>query len=508
MHRRIDDLVDQEFDIAVVGGGIQGIAVFYELAHAGLKVALIEKDDFAGATSANSLKVIHGGLRYLQTGNLSRMRRSIRARRAFMQLAPDLVRPQGFVIPTAKRGLQHAIPMRAALRLNDWISLDRNRGLPKASALPPGAVLPQRKLESVFAGDRSAFSRGAALWYDGLIHNAGRFSIALIKSAVQAGGIACNYTRAERYLNHAGKICGVEAIDCETGEKLAIRAKLVIDATATGHTRLQNRTHGLGESHGGCWLKATNLVLSRALCRDYAVGLPGTQDALSGETLPSPESRYFFFVPYSGHTLFGTFYFALEALPETLSVSEAEIDLMLAQAQQLCPEANLTRSDVSMSHVGVVPANEGSGRAVPAIEKKASIRPGSQANGSESLIVVQGVKYTESFELAKRVVSLVGTMLGRRYLSSPSERLPIDHADAALPIPQLVQKAVRDEMAIHLTDVVLRRTIIGELGYPGDELTRECAEAMASEAGWHPERVAKELALLRQHYQSVGANMV
>ena len=175
MRRRIDDLADREFDALVVGGGIQGIAVFYELAHAGLKAALIEKDDFAGATSANSLKVIHGGLRYLQTGDLGRMRRSIRARRKFMQLAPDLVRPQGFLIPTARRGLQHAMPMRAALCLNDWISLDRNWGLPKASALPPGAVLPQRKLGPVFAGDRSAFSTGAALWYDGLIHNAGRF---------------------------------------------------------------------------------------------------------------------------------------------------------------------------------------------------------------------------------------------------------------------------------------------------------------------------------------------
>ena len=508
MHRRTEDLADQEFDIAVVGGGIQGIAVFYELAHAGLKVALIEKDDFAGATSANSLKVIHGGLRYLQTGNLSRMRRSIRARRAFMQLAPDLVRPQGFLIPTAKRGLQHAIPMRAALCLNDWIGLDRNRGLPEASALPPGAVLPRQELGPVFAGDRSAFSRGAALWFDGLIHNAGRFSIALIKSAVQAGGIACNYTRAERYLDHAGKICGVEAIDCETGEKLAIRAKLVIDAAATGHRRLHNRTHGLEQSGSGCWLKATNLVLSRVLCGDHAVGLPGTQDALTGETLTSPESRYFFFVPYSGHTLFGTFYFALDEMPQTLSVSKAEIDLMLAQARQLCPDASLTRSDVSMGHVGVVPANEDSGGPVPAIEKKASIRLGSQTNDNEGLIVVQGVKYTESFELAKRVVSLVGTMLGRRHLSSPSGRLPIDHADAVLPIPQLARKAVRDEMAIHLTDFMLRRTTIGELGYPGDELTRECAEAMASEADWHPERVAKELASLREHYRSVGANMV
>ena len=94
---------------------------------------------------------------------------------------------------------------------------------PKPARYRPGPFCPSEKLGPVFAGDRSAFSTGAALWYDGLIHNAGRFSIALIKSAVQAGGIACNYTRAKRYLNHADKICGVEAIDCETGEKLAIR---------------------------------------------------------------------------------------------------------------------------------------------------------------------------------------------------------------------------------------------------------------------------------------------
>ena len=347
MQRRIEELSDGEFDVLVVGGGIQGIAILHALTQQGFKTALVEKDDFASGTSANSLKVIHGGLRYLQTGDFGRMRRSIGARRQFMQLAPDLVRPQGFVIPTSKQGSLHPVLMRAALWLNDLISLDRNRGVASSSRLPPGQILRNCDFVQLFTGGMEAASQIGALWFDALIHDAGRFTIELIKSAQRQGAVVCNYVRAEKFLQHQGKIFGIQAIDRESGESLTITAKVVVEVAGAGREQLQHATNGISNGYSCRWLKATNLIFSRALCRDYAVGLPGLQDRFPGDTSSDQESRYFFFIPYSGSTLFGTFYSSLKESPNDLTVTKDEVNVMLTHAPHLCPEANLTLTDVS-----------------------------------------------------------------------------------------------------------------------------------------------------------------
>ena len=508
MQRRIEELSEGEFDVLVVGGGIQGIAILHALTQQGFKVALVEQDDFASGTSANSLKVIHGGLRYLQTGDFGRMRRSIAARRQFMQLAPDLVRPQGFVIPTSKDGLRHPVFMRVALWLNDLISLDRNCGVASSNRLPPGQILRNCDFTRLLTGGVDTFSQTGALWFDALIHNAGRFTIELIKSAKQQGAVVCNYVRAEKYLQHQGKIFGIQAIDRESGESLTITAKVVVEVAGAGREQLQHATSGTSGGYSCSWLKATNLVFSRALCPDYAVGLPGLQDRFPGDSSSAQESRYFFFIPYSDSTLFGTFYSSFKESPNELTVTKDEVNLMLAHAQHLCPEANLTLTDVSMSHVGVVPASSGPGGKLSAIEKQSSVQIASQRDGSDGLISVQGVKYTESFQVADEVSKAVGTRFGRRYRLIRPQRLVDLDTDATTPISELARRAVRDEMAIHLTDFVLRRTTLGEVGYPGDRIVQDCAQAMAAEAGWLPVRVQSELAALHKHYEAIGARVI
>lgn len=508
MQRRVEELSNGEFDVLIVGGGIQGIAILHTLTQQGVKVALVEKDDFASGTSANSLKVIHGGLRYLQAGDFGRMRRSIRARRRFMQLAPELVRPQGFAIPTSKQGSRHPVLMRAALWLNDLISLDRNRGVASSNRLPSGQILRNCDFVRLFAAGTETFSQTGALWFDALIHDAGRFTIELIKSAQRQGAVACNYVCAEKYLQHQGKICGIQAIDRESGESLTITAKIVVEVTGAGREQLQRNTTGTSGGYSCSWLKATNLVFSKALCRDYAVGLPGLQDRFPGDNSSAQESRYFFFVPYSGCTLFGTFYSSLKESPNDPTVTKDEVNLMLTHAQHLCPEANLTLTDVSMSHVGVVPASSGPGGKLSAIEKRSSVQVASQRDGWEGLISVQGVKYTESFQVADEVSKAVGTRLGHRHRPTKPQGLVGLDTDITTPISALARRAVRDEMAIHLTDFVLRRTTLGEMGYPGDRVAQDCAQAMATEAGWSPARIQSELAALHKHYEASGARVI
>src|SRR5829696_8495986 len=127
MKRNLERLANQKFDILVVGGGIHGAITAWDAALRGVSVALIERGDFGCATSQNSLKTIHGGLRYLQDGNLARIRTMARERTTWMKIAPHLVHPLTCLMPTQKKVSRTRLAMWAALTVNDILSFDRNR---------------------------------------------------------------------------------------------------------------------------------------------------------------------------------------------------------------------------------------------------------------------------------------------------------------------------------------------------------------------------------------------
>ena len=124
MQRNLKQLADTTFDVAIVGGGIYGAALAREAALRGLSTALVDKGDFCGGTSANSLKIIHGGLRYLQQADLIRVRESARERRTMLRIAPHLISPLPSLMPTAGV-LKSKAAMFAGLLANDILSADR-----------------------------------------------------------------------------------------------------------------------------------------------------------------------------------------------------------------------------------------------------------------------------------------------------------------------------------------------------------------------------------------------
>ncbi len=144
MRRDLGALAGRQHDLLVIGGGIQGAACAWDAAQRGLKVALVEARDFASGVSWNSLKTIHGGLRYLQTLDLPRLRSSIRERSTLLRVAPELVRPLPFLIPTYGHGTKGREALGVALRVNDLLSADRNRDLPPEQRLPPPGACSRR----------------------------------------------------------------------------------------------------------------------------------------------------------------------------------------------------------------------------------------------------------------------------------------------------------------------------------------------------------------------------
>ncbi len=175
------------YDLIVLGGGIYGASVALEAARSGYRPLLLERADFGGATTWNSLRIVHGGLRYLQTFDLPRIRESVKERRWFLAHFPELVRPLPCLMPLHSRGLQRPSLLRLVLSLNDLFSWDRNRGVPENVRLPLGRMLSARETAVVYPEVPRAGLRGAAKWYDAAMSSSQRVLIEMLHWACAAG---------------------------------------------------------------------------------------------------------------------------------------------------------------------------------------------------------------------------------------------------------------------------------------------------------------------------------
>ena len=302
MKRNPKNLTDREFDLLVVGGGIHGAAITWEATRRGLKTALIEKGDFGQATSANSLKIIHGGLRYLQQADLKRTRQSIKARRRFMEFAPHLVHPQPFLIPLFGHGLKGREIMALGLALNDLVSWDRNQGLQEDNFLPRGRVIPREACLSLLPGITKEGLTGGAVWYDGLVQHTERLTLEFILSASDLGATAANYIQATSLLLDQETVNGVKAIEVFSQTEFPIRAGMVVNASGPWlEVLFQPRPHpSQAPLH---WAKGINLVINKPLFTTFGVGLEGPRERGLGKPLPKKGSRFFFFVPWQGQVM-------------------------------------------------------------------------------------------------------------------------------------------------------------------------------------------------------------
>ena len=520
MHRNLTAIANQAYDVLVIGGGIYGACIAWEAAGRGLSVALVELADFGGATSANSLKIIHGGLRYLQQADLKRMRESIHERMTLMRIAPHLVHPLPVMIPTYGRGMKGKEALMVAMALNDLISSDRNRLHDRQKHIPPGRTLSKRECLERLPGIPEAKLTGGALFYDAQVYNSERLTLAFIRSAEQAGAAVANYVEVTGFLNQGDCITGVQVKDILTASRFEIRARTVVNASGPW----LNNVLGLGYQPQSPQrlARAMNLVTRRLF--DYAVGLS------------SRSGRFLFIVPWRGQSLIGTSYAPWNGNSE-VSITEQDIQNFLDEINQTCP-LNLSREDVAFVHGGLLPSSGISKTGEAQLSKHYQLYDHSQA-GLRGLFSVAGVKYTTARDVAQKVVERIFQSWGKQPPPSISAKQPLyggkierfeaylqqaiaqspcglnepemrrlvysygsAYRDVLKYLPrgdrlQQVLKAetiyaVREEMAQKLSDVVFRRTELGTAGYPGDRVLSICAQTMGAELGWSLTKIAQE----------------
>ena len=497
MRRDLNELAGVEHDVLVIGGGIQGACIAWDAALRGLKVALVERDDFGAATSANSLRIVHGGIRYLARADFARMRESIRERSALLRVAPGLVEPLGVLVPTGAPGVPGKAAFGAALALTHALSPARNRHLDPSRRIAAGRIVSRPECQRLFPALITGTFNGGALWYDARMTRPERLTLAFVVSAASAGAGVANYAEAEDFEIRHGAVRSVRIVDRLSGARHEVRGRQVVIAAGPWTEELSGRAGRRVNLTGGDprHALALNLVIGRRIS-DVAVGL---RSSAASEADPGGSGgRFLFLSPQEHTTLLGTWYGMAGPSTDPGPALDRGAEVLLAEFNRACPGLGITPGDVIGRQWGRLPLKAGleSGPSTSLAE-----RPrvgGRNGAGPANLLTVEAVKYTTARAVAQEVVDGVLASMGLRQRECRTAETPLVGAELSggdlPPLAQRVLYAVREEMAMTLGDVVYRRTELGDPPGPSREALGLAAQLVGDALGWDEKRRAAEQA--------------
>jgi glycerol-3-phosphate dehydrogenase len=525
-------LTDGDYDVVIVGGGMAGAGAARDLALRGLSVALVDKGDFASATTSRSSKLIHGGLRYLELWDLGLVRESLTERERLGRLAPHLVRPLPFLVPIYRDSSRGLIKVRIGLTLYDWLTPGRTRERYR--------VLRAVDALSLEPCIRSDDLRGAGYYFDDLLLYPERLCLENVLSAARHGARVFNYAQVEEIRRDAhGVPAGVRVRDLLGGGVVTLGARVIVNASGPWVDELR--------AMGGVRDRGTR-VLRRT--KGIHCLLPRmTERAIYHST---SDERMIFVIPWREFSLVGTTDTDFEGDLDRLHASRAEVEYLLGEVRRAVPDPRVDPREVLYTYAGVRPLSfEESGRASDVSRAHKVIE---EAGGR--FLSITGTKLTCFRSLAEELGDRVSRLLGRP-APSRTAHLTLDGADeevgrmeahtwldvseevAASGLPRetletlvalygrtyrrvmelagkvpgggerlcpsnpdvvaQLHHAVHEELTVSLQDFLLRRTGIGTSRCQG----RDCAEAigrrMALLLGWTPRRLDAELEAYRAH---------
>lgn len=517
LSRQPESLSSTIFDIAIIGGGITGACIARDASRRGLKVALLERSDFSGGTSASTSKMVHGGLRYLQSFQLGVVRESLRERRIWERIAPHMVRPQYFIAPSQDR--RRDMELRIGLGLYDLLSFDRNllddpaqhiarsRHVTGAEAVDAEPIL----------AEKSPY--GAMIYGDRVMYSPERLALECLIDAAEHSATIANYADVTAVSRDSAGRAVLMTRDLIGGDVLEIRARIVVNAAGPwaddiagfgGESRLLLRSKGIH-------------VITRPITREFALTIPH-------------RGRHFFVIPWRNHSLIGTTDTPYAGPAGEVSVTVDDIASFLTFVNEALPGAELESSDVVYAYAGVRPLLARTGVDSYKLSRRSEIIDHEVGDGIPMLSVIGG-KWTTSRALAQRCVDIVARRSGistkpcdtatarlpgaasgrtdsmaasiasrypgvafegiesavRNFGSRATRVLDIAANTPALAEPVSAQRpntlaeicfSARHEMAFSIEDVLFRRTGIGTLGTPGRTAVERVASVMARELGW------------------------
>lgn len=544
--RSLARLAQRTYDLVILGGGVTGACVARDAALRGLRVVVVEKRDFCGATSSASSKLIHGGLRYLQNLELGLVRESLRERRLWELNAPHLVYPLPMLLPVYGGAKVSLAKFRLGLTLYDLLAYDRNRLPDPDQRLPGHRVLRPAEVLAAEPGLAAEGLVGGALFYDCQMFSPERLEIECLLSAAAAGAEVLNYAEAVGFVREGARVVGVKVEGRLPGDGfIELRAPLVVNATGPWADLMLET---LGQPPQAQLVRSKGIhIVTRKLTGDAAL-------------MMAAGTGHIFIIPWREHSLIGTTDEVFSDHPDRFRVTEADIAGLLATVNQYYPSAALRREDVLYSYGGMRPLVDdeaGSGGSYQK-SRRAEVCDHAKTDGVEGLVSAIGGKWTTSRALAQKVVDLAVRKLGRPKLACVTDRTPLPggaignfrafvaslqarYPSCAAPLvghlarnyggragevlalmqaeptlaaplrpgsPEIgaeIVHAARTEWAIELGDAVLRRTGLGQLGDPGLRALETAARLMANVRGWDRAEQIRQVDRVLDHYAPTPA---
>ncbi len=471
---RIEQLTAVPLDALVIGGGIVGAGVARDAAMRGLRVGLVEQHDLAFGTSSRSSRLLHGGLRYLAQGRIGLVREASREKRVLHRIAPHLAEPLAFIFPTYRGTRWPLWQLRIGVKLYDLLCGGRNLGpstsMNRAKLLKPLPTLDPQGLT------------GAVRYYDGLTNDS-RLVLDTLRSASRHGAIISNYTRFEEASpGDGGWHCQVH--DVLTGRGYALAARSVVHATGPWAEKLPQSSIRLRLTKG------VHLVIDRAR-------LP-VPDAV----VMTEGARILFAIPWGERVILGTTDTDYEGPIEAVRTETADVEYVLGVVNRAFPSAKLVKADVLSHWAGLRPLIASKRGGPSDISRAHQIRM-----PAPGWIDVAGGKLTTYRRIAEQVVDRVLRHLGRKAPPCRTAVEPLlrdepgNAGSGVLPPdvgPEAVEHYCRSEWAVHLEDVMLRRTSWHYYRRDAEQVAAQVAAWMGEALGWDESQKEAELGRYRE----------
>ncbi|HTE20512.1 MAG TPA: glycerol-3-phosphate dehydrogenase/oxidase, partial [Armatimonadota bacterium] len=404
------------YDLLIIGGGINGLGIAANASARGFSVLLVEKGDFGGGTTATSSRLIHGGLRYLQYGELGLVRESLRERGILARQRPHLVRPLQLLIPSFRRVPPPRWKLGVGLALYNYLARD--------PLFPAARPLHVSEVHAQEPGLTSDELLGGHVYPDAQLEFPERLCVELVRETQAAGGEARNYTRVTALRVRGDAVSGAALRDELTGEEWEVEAELILNAAGPWvdavNRLLPNPPPRL---IGGTW--GTHLVLPA-----HPTGPKGALYAAARK-----DGRPFFLLPWDGRLLVGTTDVPFEGDPDRLQVQDWEVEYLLRETNFLFPGCGYTEADVEWTTIGVRPLPappDGKKRAAGAITRRHFLVEHAADGGVRRLASVVGGKLTTYRSLAEEAMEWVlrGEYPGPHQFPPPiTEGLPVEALD-------------------------------------------------------------------------------
>ena len=519
------------YDLAVIGAGLNGAGIARDAALRGLRVIIIEQYDLCTATSAWASRLIHGGLRYLEYGEIGLVHESLRERITLRRIAAHLVQPLRICIPIYEGARRGPLLIRLGMIAYDMLSVGKT--------VPHHDMLSRKEMLAEEPGVLSDGLRAAARYYDAQIRFTERLVLENLIGARAAGAEIRTYCRVTAINVDDGAVQSVGFTDTLTGQRHDIEASVVVNAGGPWVDEVLATAPGESPQLVG-GTKGSHIVVSAF------AGAP--RDAFYVEA--AADGRPFFIIPWNRLYLIGTTDLRFEGDIATLRASREEVDYLLNETNRVFPDAKLTTADIHYAYTGVRPLPYQEKGPESAITRRHIIKENRQI--AAGLISIIGGKLTTYRNLAEQTIDRVGKLLGRKLpdcrthdtllpgayrldearnalealdaLAQPGvERLLAIYGGRASAIVELagsesaldrtidanrtvlaaeVVFAIREEMVRTLTDIVFRRMMLGFGANQGRDLYVAVADLAADELRWSMDEREAQLADLTAYSDS------